>query len=72
LRKDLLEIIKLLFVQFWHLWFWRRRFLKIKLFLAVFHFGISEPYEQVLKRTTQGTFLPKISSLGVVVSEKMF
>jgi hypothetical protein len=31
-----------------------------------------EPYEQILKRTTQGTFLPKISSLGVVVSEKMF
>jgi hypothetical protein len=33
-------------------------------------FGISEPYEQILKRTTQRTFLPKISFLGVVVSEK--
>jgi hypothetical protein len=33
-------------------------------------FGISEPYEQILKMTTQGTFLPKISSLGVVISEK--
>jgi hypothetical protein len=69
--------MKLLFVQLWHLWFWRR-FLKIKLFLAVFHFqvpvrklfGISEPYEQISKRTTQGTSLPKISSIGVVVSEK--
>jgi hypothetical protein len=29
MRKDLLEIMKLLFVQFWHLRFWRRRFLKI-------------------------------------------
>jgi hypothetical protein len=32
LRKDFIEIMKLLFVQFWHLWFWR--FLKINLFLA--------------------------------------
>jgi hypothetical protein len=35
-------------------------------------FRILEPYEQILKRTTQGIFLPKISSLGVEVSEKMF
>jgi hypothetical protein len=33
-------------------------------------FGISEPFEQILKRPTQGTFLPKISFLGVIVSEK--
>jgi hypothetical protein len=34
-------------------------------------FGISEPYEQILNRTPQGTFLLKISFLGVIVSEKM-
>jgi hypothetical protein len=28
--------MKLLFVQFWHLWFWRKRFLKINLFFEVF------------------------------------
>jgi hypothetical protein len=33
-------------------------------------FGISEPHEQILKRTHQGTFLQKISFLGVIVSEK--
>jgi hypothetical protein len=32
-------------------------------------FGIPEPYEQILMRTIQGKFLPKISHLGVVVSE---
>jgi hypothetical protein len=32
--------------------------------------GISEPYEQILERTTQGIFLPKISFLGIIVSEK--
>jgi hypothetical protein len=68
--------MKLLFVQFWHLRFWRRRFFKDLASFCGFSlpvgklFGISEPYEQILKRTTQGTFLPKISSLGVVVSEK--
>jgi hypothetical protein len=35
-------------------------------------FGISEPREQILKRTPHGTFLQKISFLGVIVSEKMF
>jgi hypothetical protein len=36
-------------------------------------FGISEPREQILKRTPHGTFLQKISFLGVVVSgKKMF
>jgi hypothetical protein len=29
-------IMELLFVQFWHLWFWGRRFIKIKLFFEVF------------------------------------
>jgi hypothetical protein len=33
---------------------------------------ILEPHEQILKRTSQGTFLQKISFLGVMVSEKMF
>ena len=33
-------------------------------------FGISEPFEQILKRPTQGIFLPKISFLGIIVSEK--
>jgi hypothetical protein len=33
-------------------------------------FGISEPFEQMLKRTTQGTLMPKISFLGIIVSEK--
>jgi hypothetical protein len=33
-------------------------------------FRISEPFEQILKRPTQGTFLPKISFLGITVSEK--
>jgi hypothetical protein len=37
-KGPLIEITKLLFVYFWHLWFWRIRFLKIKLYLAVFHF----------------------------------
>jgi hypothetical protein len=50
--------MKQLFVYLWHLWFWRRGFLKMKPFLAVFHF--------------QGIFLQKVSPLGVVVSEKMF
>jgi hypothetical protein len=35
-------------------------------------FGISEPFQQILKRPTQGTFLPKISFLGIIVSEKIF
>jgi hypothetical protein len=35
-------------------------------------FRISEPCEQILKRPTQGTFLPKISFLGIIVSEKIF
>jgi hypothetical protein len=35
-------------------------------------FGISEPYEQILERTTQGIFLQKISFLGLIVSEKIF
>jgi hypothetical protein len=35
-------------------------------------FGISEPYEQILKGPTQGIFLQKISFLGIIVSEKMF
>jgi hypothetical protein len=33
-------------------------------------FGISEPFEQILKRPTQTQFLPKISFLGFKVSEK--
>jgi hypothetical protein len=33
-------------------------------------FGISEPFEQILERTTQGIFLQKISFLGIIVSEK--
>jgi hypothetical protein len=33
-------------------------------------FGISEPSEQISKRPIQGTFLPKISFLGIIVSEK--
>jgi hypothetical protein len=33
-------------------------------------FGIPEPYEQILNRTTQGTFLQRISPLDVVVSKK--
>jgi hypothetical protein len=33
-------------------------------------FGILEPFEQILKRPTQGIFLPKISFLGIIVSEK--
>jgi hypothetical protein len=32
--------------------------------------GIPEPDKQNLKRPTQGTSLPKISFLGIVVSEK--
>jgi hypothetical protein len=55
LRNDFLEIMKLLFFA-------------LKLFLAVFHFLFGN--EQILKRTTQGTFLQKISPLGVVVSER--
>jgi hypothetical protein len=35
-------------------------------------FEISEPFEQILKRPIQGTFLPKISFLGIIVSEKIF
>jgi hypothetical protein len=33
-------------------------------------FRISQPYEQILERTTQGLFLQKISFLGIKVSEK--
>jgi hypothetical protein len=33
-------------------------------------FRISEPYEHMLERTTQGIFLQKISFLGIIVSEK--
>jgi hypothetical protein len=33
-------------------------------------FRISEPCKQILKRPTQGTFLQKISFLGIIVSEK--
>jgi hypothetical protein len=33
-------------------------------------FGISEPFEQILKRPTQGTVLPNISFLGIIASEK--
>jgi hypothetical protein len=32
--------------------------------------GNSEPFEQIIKRPTQGTFMPKISFLGIIVSEK--
>jgi hypothetical protein len=35
-------------------------------------FRISEPFEQILKRPTQVTFLPKISFLGFIVTEKIF
>jgi hypothetical protein len=34
--------------------------------------GIVEPFEHILKRPTQGTLLPKISFLGIIVSEKIF
>jgi hypothetical protein len=33
-------------------------------------FGIAKPFEQIIKRPTQGTFLSKISFLGIIVSEK--
>jgi hypothetical protein len=33
-------------------------------------FGISEPFEQIIKRPTHGTFLPKISFLGIIFSGK--
>jgi hypothetical protein len=33
-------------------------------------FRISEACQQILKRPTQGTFLQKISFLGIIVSEK--
>jgi hypothetical protein len=33
-------------------------------------FGILEPYEQILERTTKGIFLQIISFLGIIVSEK--
>jgi hypothetical protein len=35
-------------------------------------FGICEPFKQILKWPTQGTFLPKISFLDIIVSEKIF
>jgi hypothetical protein len=35
-------------------------------------FEISEPLEQIIKRPTQGTFLPKFSFLGIIFSEKIF
>jgi hypothetical protein len=50
------------------------------IYLASFHgfslpvrkiFRISEPFEQILKRPTKGTFLPKISFLGIIDSEKI-
>jgi hypothetical protein len=31
---------------------------------------ILEPFEQIIKRPTQATFMPKISFLGIIVSEK--
>jgi hypothetical protein len=31
---------------------------------------ISEPFKQIIKRPTQGSFMPKISFLGIIVSEK--
>jgi hypothetical protein len=44
---------------------------KVKLsLLARKLFRIPEPYEQMSKRTTQGTFLQKISPVAVVVSEQ--
>jgi hypothetical protein len=33
-------------------------------------FEVSEICEQILKKLTQGTFLQKISFLGIIVSEK--
>jgi hypothetical protein len=35
-------------------------------------FGISEPFELILMRPTQGTYVPKISFLGIMVYEKIF
>jgi hypothetical protein len=32
--------------------------------------GISEPFEQIINRPNQGTFMPKISFLVIIVSEK--
>jgi hypothetical protein len=32
--------------------------------------GISEQFKQTIKRPTQGTFMPKISFLGIIASEK--
>jgi hypothetical protein len=49
-----------------------KRFLEIKLFLAVLHFVFKNYAEfqnymkNILKTTTHGTFLQKISPLGVV------
>jgi hypothetical protein len=66
--------MKLLFVHFWHLWFWRKRFLKIKLFLAVFHFlfrNYSEFRNHMNFKEDHPRFIPAKNSLGVVVSEKM-
>jgi hypothetical protein len=78
LRKALLEILKLFFcspVAFAVLE-------KIFKDLASFHgfslpvqkiIRISEPFKQIIKRPTQGTFtfMPKISFLGIIVSEKI-
>jgi hypothetical protein len=48
------------------------KILKIKQFLAVFPiqklFRTPEPYQQILKRTTQGTFLQKSIPQGAIVS----
>jgi hypothetical protein len=33
---------------------------------------MAEPHDQILKRPIQGTFLQKISFLGITVSEKIF
>jgi hypothetical protein len=68
LRQELLGIIKQVFCSLVALTVLEKLFsLPVRKI-----FGISEPREQVLKRTPQGTFLQKKSFLGVIVSEKIF
>jgi hypothetical protein len=76
LRKDPLEIIKLFFVTCGKAVL-EKNFNDLASFCGFSLpvrkiFGISEPFKQIIKRPTQGTFLPKISFLGIIVSEKIF
>jgi hypothetical protein len=66
LQKDLILFCSLVALN-------SSRFLKIKVFLLVFHFlfrkkfRFSEPFKQISKRPTQCTFLQKICFLGIIV-----